>query len=321
MNTALSGVTGNPEDVGVSLSSRKVENTVVVSEPRDRRDRRADQRQVPGQREQGALARRHPVPRLAVQDHEEEAHQDEPARVPDAAHRALAGGPRARDDPQARGVLADAPRRASSSRTASRRRRTSAGAEAEARGHRRPRSTPAATRCAAQLVAHARSATPSTACARSRSRARRRAAARPRRRRPRGATPGLRRAGGRLPQRDGGGGARSPSWSTQATTAPSSPPRAAAPCSTRSASGPTTTCARPAEAAEAISGAFGLSPTVILEPVAEGEGDADGGPAVSAASLGGERLALRGLPAAQHAAHARAARRTRCAGAARPASG
>jgi general secretion pathway protein D len=31
VNEALSGVTGNPEDVGVSLSSRKVENTVVVA--------------------------------------------------------------------------------------------------------------------------------------------------------------------------------------------------------------------------------------------------------------------------------------------------
>jgi general secretion pathway protein D len=31
VNAALSGVTGNPEDVGVSLSSRKVENTVVVA--------------------------------------------------------------------------------------------------------------------------------------------------------------------------------------------------------------------------------------------------------------------------------------------------
>jgi general secretion pathway protein D len=31
VNAALSAVTGNPEDVGVSLSSRKVENTVVVS--------------------------------------------------------------------------------------------------------------------------------------------------------------------------------------------------------------------------------------------------------------------------------------------------
>jgi hypothetical protein len=31
VNDALSGVTGNPEDVGVSLSSRKVENTVVVA--------------------------------------------------------------------------------------------------------------------------------------------------------------------------------------------------------------------------------------------------------------------------------------------------
>ena len=227
VNAALSGVTGNPEEVGVSLSSRKVENTVVVVERRDRRDRRPDQRQVRGQREQGAVARRHPVPRLAVQDAPSKTLSKTNLLVFLTPHIVRAPQDLERETIRKREEFWQTLRGGAPAPGAASRRRPTSAVPRPRPPASPPRPTPAATPCAASSSS-TRRATRSSACARSRSRA---SEARRRAEEEAAAAkhaPGLRGAGGGLPQRAGGARSCSPSWSTPATTARSSPPRAAA---------------------------------------------------------------------------------------------